>query len=236
MGILEEKMKKFLNIEIDYGSDYGSDDGYGFGSGLGSGYGSVFGYGFGSGLGLGYGSVSGYGSVFGSNSESGSGYGDGYGYGLKSFNNKKIYLIDNVQTIIKHIKGNIAKGEIVKKDFTTEECYIAKGQNKFAHGKTMKEAIKALEAKIYEDLDTEEAIEQFINKFEIDKKYKGTEFYLWHHILTGSCEMGRNNFVQEHELDLEKEYTVKEFIQLTENNYGSEIIKQLKDKLYNTED
>lgn len=217
MGILEEKIKKFLNIEIGSGSSYG----YGFGSG--DGYGDGYGYGFGYGYGDGYG--------FGSGD--GKGYGDGYSNGLKSFNNETIYLIDNVQTIIKHIKGNIAKGEIIKRDFTTEECYIAKGQNKFAHGKTIKEAIKSLEEKIYEELDTKEAIEQFINKFELDKKYKGTKFYLWHHILTGSCEMGRDNFVKEHELDLEKEYTVQEFIELTENDYGSEIIKQLKEQICN---
>ena len=67
--MLEEKIKKFLEIEIGYGSGYGSGDGSGYGSGDGSGYGS--------------GSGSGYGS----------------GDGLKSIINKKIYKIDGVNTI-----------------------------------------------------------------------------------------------------------------------------------------
>lgn len=62
-------------------------------------------------------------------------------------------------------------------------------------------------------------------------KYKGTEFYTWHHILTGSCEMGRNSFVKNHELNLENKYTVKEFIDICKNDYGSEIIRKLE-KLY----
>lgn len=95
-------------------------------------------------------------------------------------------------------------------------------------GKTSKEAMKSLQEKIFEDMDTEEAIEEFKNKFDNNKKYKGTEFYAWHHILTGSCKMGRDNFVKNHNLDLEKKYTVKEFIAECENDYGGNVIKQLK--------
>ena len=95
-------------------------------------------------------------------------------------------------------------------------------------GETSKKAIQALQEKIFEDMNTDEAIEEFRKRFEKDKKYKGTEFYTWHHILTGSCEMGRNSFVKNHNLDLEKKYTVKQFIEECENDYGGSIIKQLK--------
>lgn len=95
-------------------------------------------------------------------------------------------------------------------------------------GKTSKEAMKSLQEKIFEDMDTDEAIEEFKNKFDNNKKYKGTEFYTWHHILTGSCKMGRDSFVKNHNLDLEKKYTVKEFIAECENDYGGSAIKQLK--------
>lgn len=81
-------------------------------------------------------------------------------------------------------------------------------------------------------MDTEEAIQQFIEKFNKNKKYKGSTFYTWHHILTGSCEMGRNNFIKNHDINLNKMYSVKEFIELTENDYGGEIIKQLKEFYY----
>jgi len=96
-------------------------------------------------------------------------------------------------------------------------------------GQTSKEAIQALQNKIFRNMDTEELIKQFRQKFKTKSKYKGTTFYDWHYILTGSCEMGRNNFVEEHNLNLDKMYSVKEFIQLTENDYGGEIIKELKE-------
>ena len=148
---------------------------------------------------------------------------------MKSFNGKKIYTIDNVQTIITHVSNDIAKGFILNGDFTLNPCFVAKGHNKFAHGETLKKACKALEEKIFEDLDPDEAIEEFEKVFEKNKKYKGTEFYKWHHILTGSCEMGRDAFIKNHNINLEDEFSVIEFIKICENDYGGEIIKKLKD-------
>ena len=138
-----------------------------------------------------------------------------------------------MQTIIKQIKGQIAKGFILNSAFTLEPCYVVKGNGYFAHGKDIREAQQSLREKIFDDIDSEEAIEMFLDKFEINKKYKGTEFFEWHHYLTGSCLMGRKSFVKNHGLDLEKEYTVKEFIELTENDYGGEVIKQLKERWNN---
>jgi hypothetical protein len=171
----------------------------------------------------------GYGSGYGYGSGDGSGYGSGDGDGdIKKFNQYNVYEIDGVLTIITSIHKNIAKGFILNKDLTLEKCYVAKGQNLFAHGETSKKAIESLQEKIFEDLDPEEAIEEFRKKFNNTDKYKGTEFYTWHHILTGSCEMGRNNFVKNHELNLENKYTVKEFIGICKNDYGSEIIRKLE--------
>ena len=176
------------------------------------------------------GSGSGYGD--GSGDGSGYGYGSGYGsgYGIKTFGNDTVYMIDGVQTIIKQVKGQVAKGFILNKDFTLEPCYVVKGNGYFAHGKDIREAQSSLREKIFENMDSDEAIEEFMSKFEKDKSYKGTEFFEWHHYLTGSCLMGRESFVKNHHLDLEKEYTVDEFIKLTENDYGSEVIKQLKER------
>ena len=159
------------------------------------------------------------------------GYGSGDGSGVKTFGNDTVYIIDGVQTIISQIKGQVAKGFILNKDFTLEPCYVVKGNGYFAHGKDIREAQSSLREKIFEDMDSNEAIEQFMSKFEKDKSYKGTEFFEWHHYLTGSCLIGRKSFVKNHGLDLENEYTVAEFIQLTENDYGSEIIKQLKERI-----
>ena len=225
------KIKEWLeNNPKSSGSGSGSGSGYGDGSGYGYGSGSGSGYGYGSGSGSGYGYGYGYGYGSGSGYGDGDGDGDGDGSGIKTFGNYTVYMIDGVQTIISQIKGQLAKGFILNKDFTLGPCYVVKGNGYFAHGKDIREAQTSLREKIFENMDSDEAIEQFMSKFEKGKSYKGTEFFEWHNYLTGSCLMGRESFVKNHGLDLEKEYTVAEFIELTENDYGGEIIKQLKER------
>lgn len=169
---------------------------------------------------------SGYGFVSGD----GSGYGYGSGSGLKSLNGQQIFMIDCTPTIITHIKLNLARGYVVEGDLSLVPCYVAKGEGLFAHGETAKEAQKALMEKIYENMDPEEAIEKFKETFKKDEKYKGHEFFEWHHYLTGSCKLGRESFVRNHGFDLDDLYTVQEFISACENDYGGEVIKKLKEK------
>ena len=234
MKLLEEKIKKWLEVDIGSGDDYGSgyDNGSGDGSGYGDGYGYSSGYGSGSGndygSGYGYGYGDGYGSGDGCGYSSGDGYGDGDGDNWKSINGNKIYRIDNVLTIITHLNKNVAKGKILNGDLTTEDCYVVKGHNEFSHGKTIKEAMQSLEEKIFDNMDTEETIEEFRKKFKDGRKYKGTTFFKWHHNLTGSCLMGRESFVKNNEIDLNKMYSVQEFIKLTENDFGGSVIRELK--------
>ena len=173
------------------------------------------GYGYGSGSGYGYGD--------------GSGYGYGYGSGIKTFNNNDVYIVDGVQTLIYSVHENYAKGAILKDDLTLEQCFIARVEDCFAHGKTLRDAFNDVNSKAFEDKPIEERIEMFKNRFKKDVKYPAKDFYGWHHILTGSCEMGRKNFAANHGIDIDKDsFTVKEFIALTENDYNGEIIKQLK--------
>ena len=172
--------------------------------------------------------------------ELGSGYGSGYGYGygsgdgdgIKTFNGDTVYQIDGVATIIKQVRNNIAKGFILNRDLTLSPCYVVKGHNKFAHGETIKKAMEDLENKIFEDMDTEEAIELFLKEFsDLDKKYPAKAFYIWHNRLTGSCEMGRNSFVKDGGYDLENDtFTVTEFIAITRNAFGGEVIRQLEER------
>ena len=198
-----EKIKEFLNIQ----NGYGSGDGYGDGDG------------------------SGYGDGSGHGSGDGSGY--GYCYGIKSFNKQPVYLIDGVETIIKQLRKNIAKGFILNRDLTLTPCYVVKGHNKFAHGETLKKALADLENEIFEDMYTEEAIERFIEQFsDLNKKYPAKDFYVWHNRLTGSCEMGRTQFVKNGGFDLENDtFTVQEFIDITRDAFGGEVIKQLEETI-----
>lgn len=160
----------------------------------------------------------------------GSGSGDGFGSGIKSINGSEIHQIDDVPTIIKQTKGNVAKGFILEPDLTLTPCYVAKGQDKFAHGKTLREAINELQNKMFSDMDTDEVIKMFLNEFsDLDQKYPAKSFYVWHNRLTGSCEMGRNSFVKSGGYDLENDtFTVREFIEITKNAFGGDVIKQLE--------
>ena len=229
------EIEKFVKETYENCLSYTS--GYSLGLSYTSGYRS--GSGSGKSLSSGSGDSSGSGNSFSSRIGFGSGGGFGYSYGIgkdiKSFNGFPVYLIDDIQTGIISAKGNVAKGFILYNDLTTKPCYIVKDNNGiYAHGETLKEAEIALREKQLEKMPVEERIQLFKEHFKADKLYKGQEFYDWHHTLTGSCKMGRDKFCEEHGINLESEYTVKEFIELTENSYGGEIIKKLKDmyKIY----
>jgi hypothetical protein len=78
----------------------------------------------------------------------------------------------------------------------------------------------------------EERIEMFLEEFNLSDKYSAKLFFDWHFKLTGSCKMGRLSFVKNNGIDLENDYyTVAEFVELVENDYGSEVIKELKNKI-----
>lgn len=229
---MEKKLiEEWLKVDNGDASGYG----YGYGNGYGDASGSGYGYGYGSGSGSSYGS--GYGDGYGSGNGYGygNGYGSGYGDGISKYNNHYVFIIDNISTIITSIHGNVAKGFILNKNLTLEKTFVAKGNNKFAHGKTLKEAVADLQKKIFDDLDIEEKIEMFNKQFNRVEKYSGEEFYKWHHILTDSCTAGRDNFVRENNLDLKKLYTVDEFIKITKDSYGGNIIKKLCEEKKNND-
>ena len=168
---------------------------------------------------------------------SGNGNGNGYGkgYGIKNINGYDIYKVDDMPTIFTHIHGNVAKGYVSEQNIILKPCYIVKGNGYFAHGETLKDAQSALEEKILDNMDIEEKISLFKERFpDVNEEYAVKDFYQWHHNLTGSCEMGRKAFVRSHNIDIDNDImTVKEFISLTENAYCGEVIKELKESYKN---
>jgi hypothetical protein len=216
MEALENKIKKFLAIDV------GSCSGDGFGFGFGSGSGDGFGSGSGDGFGFGSGSGDGFGSG------DGDGFGSGDGDGIKVFNGDKVYLVDDMQTIFISIRGNVAKGYILQSDLQLKPCFIVKENNKYAHGDTLRDAFTSLQEKLYDDSTEEERIEAFEKKFpEYDVKYDNRDLFTYHHVLTGSCRMGRETFVSNRGLSLDGKTSVREFVELTQNAYGGDIIKKL---------
>lgn len=235
----ELKILEFISYGFGYGDGHGSGYGYDYGNGAGSGtdcnsdysngtgYGEGCGSGYGSGISYGYGRGYGCGVSYRHNSNSGSG--SGRGGGLLSINGKKGYMVDGIPTTISHIHGNIAKGTIVNNDLTETPCYIVKEGGYFAHGNSLAEANAALQEKLFNDMPVEERIAAFWECHTKGVKYPTKDFFEWHHKLTGSCLMGRRQFAKDHNVDLEGEMTVEEFITLTENSFGGDIIRQLEE-------
>jgi hypothetical protein len=219
-----------------YGGSYGDGSGYGDGDGYGDGrggsYGDGDGYGYGYGSGYGDGDGSGYGDGDGGGYGYGDGDGGGYGYGdgsdIKTINGIYTTMIDTILTAITNIRGNIVKGFIVNDDLTLEPCYVVKQDNLFSHGKTIKSAMAGLRDKLFEDMSEEERIDMFWKEHNLEAKYPASDFYEWHHRLTGSCEIGRQSFCKDHNIDLTKDkFTVKQFVELCKYDYGGEVISKL---------
>ena len=244
MEMLEDKIREFLVVCAGYGygnvdtSGYGNADtagyGYGAGSGIGVDYGFGRGYGIGKGLGNGMSYRIDYIDDADNNNYNGYGYSDGSGigrgsdFGVKEINGIIVYIIDDIPTIITSVRNNIAKGFIVKNDLQFEPCYIVKENNEFAHGDTLKDAFMSLQEKLYDDSTEEERIEAFKKKFpEYDIKYNNRDLFVYHHVLTGSCRMGREAFMSNKGLSLDGKTSVREFVKLTQDAYGGDIIKKL---------
>ena len=241
-----EEVQNFLSIQQPIygscGSGFGYSDcsGCGYGYGSGQGYPSKDGNGFGNSCGFGYSNFYGYGfgCVCGRGFDKGDGYDEGsYCDNILTFNGNIVDNVDMLPTIIIQVKNNFAKGYIVKDDLTLESCYIAKVGNFFAHGKTLKDAVTDATKKQRKNMSIEERIKNFIETFgSLNSEHTGKEYYDWHHFLTGSCQMGRDKFCKAHDIDLSKKYTVKYFLDITKNSYGSNIIKLVREAYKNMEE
>lgn len=245
MEALKERIRDFLYTGDGrgdgggFGSGYGDCDGNGCGYGIGDGRGGWddSGYGSGSGHGYGYSSGSGrgsgtvgsywYGDLYGC----GHGHGDGFGDGIAVIVGRTVHDVDGVQTIITAANSGFAKGYILSSDLTMTPCYIAKGGGKFAHGATLNKAVAALQAKLFQDMPEEARISAFI-KAHPDKNAKipARDLWVWHNRLTGSCEMGRNQFAADRGIDIDKEeFTPLEFCEMCKGSYGGDVIRRLEE-------
>lgn len=237
-----EGIERFLGNGNGYG--YGNGDGYGNGYGYGSGKGNGYGKGNGSGNGNGNGNGKGYGygdgdgdgdgygNGYGDGYGKGNGYGNGNGKGISEYNGKRVYDIDSVPTIIENVKGDVAKGYTLRNNTKLVECFIAKCGGFFAHGKTAKQAMLDARAKYEQNKPLTERIADTIKKYPtLDTLVPNEELYVLHNILTGSCSFGRDEFVRRHGIDVKNgSMTMKDFIDITRNDYGGSAIFELEQK------
>lgn len=57
--------------------------------------------------------------------------------------------------------------------------------------------------------------------------YPNRDLFAYHHVLTGSCRMGRESYCNDKGIDLDGSTTVREFIELTKGSYGGDVICKL---------
>ena len=222
---MEEIIKRFLSYGNGNGNGNGDGDGDGYGNGDGDGYGD------GNGNGNGYG--------YGDGDGNGNGYGYGYGYGnryIQFFKGYPVTFIDSVPTLLKRVEldddlNGVAIGWILNSDFTTTRTYVVKRDGMFAHGNTLDEAVQAVQEKVLESKPVEERINAFIEAFPLEDSFvSARKLFDWHHILTGSCLQGRQAFCRDKGIDMDAEYTIAQFIVLTENAYGGAVIRALRER------
>ena len=164
----------------------------------------------------------------------GSGRGDGWGDGdIVKVGAHHIYNVDGTLTAFYSIHGIYAQGGVLQQDFIFKPCYIARVGDSFAHGDTLRQAMADARAKAMRNMPIEERIEQFLTAYpNPEALIPAKELFDWHNILTGSCLFGRQQFCAERGVDVEHDnFSVKDFIQLTINSYGGDVIAKLKKRL-----
>ena len=169
---------------------------------------------------------------YGDGDGSGDGSGYGYGYGIKEYDGKRVYIIDGVPTMLTNVVGNIAKGYVVREDLSLHPCFVARSGDFFSHGVTAREALLDARAKYEENRPEEDRIKLFMEEYpSLDSIAACSDLFRWHHTLTGSCTMGRKEFVAAHGIDVEKDsMTVGNFIAQTRVSFGGDVIKRLEEE------
>lgn len=225
---------RFLSVNPGCGDGSGAGSGFGTGDGNGNGYGTGDGSGAGNFTGVGYGVGFGNGFGVGCGAGFGNGFGmgdgNGNGYGIKTFRGSQVYLIDGILTIISSIKGDLARGAILRDDLTLKPCWIAKRGDFFAHGETTHSAFAAAEAKYRQHLPIEDRIKAFVAAHPDPDAAYG-DLFEWHNTLTGSCEFGRREWCKRNGLKPNDSLTLKDFFRMTKNEYGGDVIKRTE-KMY----
>ena len=107
----------------------------------------------------------------------------------------------------------------MKKLNEKEEFFIVgDGDGYFTHGKTIKEAKEDLIFKI-----TKHSKDDYKN-LNLNSKLSFNKSIECYRVITGACSFGTKDFVKTNNIE-EKEYSIKEIIELTEGYYGNETFK-----------
>ena len=131
---------------------------------------------------------------------------------------KRTYInIDGILSVVDSHHGNVWR---VHKLGSNKRTYIVTdGENHYAHGDTIYEARKDLMYKIC-DRDKSE-----YEHLTLDSEMTYSEAIECYRVITGACSAGTRQFCEKILTVKKDKYTIKEIIELTRGQYGSEIFK-----------
>ena len=139
--------------------------------------------------------------------------------GIYSETNKPCIIADNIlsEVISKKKSGNVEVYKVKNND-STKHSFIVKEGELYSHGETIKEAKKSLLYKI-STRDTKE-----FKDLTLKSKLTLKECIQAYRIITGACESETRAFVEKNMED--RDYTIKELIDLTKGQYGCETFEE----------
>jgi len=115
---------------------------------------------------------------------------------------------------------------VLRKDLTTRDCWVARHDNLFAHGVTLRGAVEAVNAKWLNNRPLEERVAEFVKAHPaLDEPYG--DLFEWHHTLTGSCEFGRLGWCKDHGYRPTDSVTLRTFFGKTQGYYGGDVIRRV---------
>ena len=140
---------------------------------------------------------------------------------LISWKKGKFILVDGEFTEVISKRGNVWK---VKHVNTTKEFYlVSNGNNKYAHGDSIKEAKEDL---IYKISNRDKSD---FNHLKLDTVLSFEESIECYRVITGACSNGVKNFIESNEIK-RKSYIISDLIKITEKSYGGDVFKQFFNK------
>ena len=138
---------------------------------------------------------------------------------LYEWNNKKYIKVDGIFSIVDNYHGNVYK---VHKVGSTKQMYVVgDGNGKWAHGNTIDKARKDL---IYKISNRDKSA---YKNLKLDSELTFEEAIECYRVITGSCEVGTKDYVENRLPKPHKEkYSIREMIELTKNEYQGESFKE----------
>jgi len=129
-------------------------------------------------------------------------------------------IADSILSKVITTKGNVRKVRNFNVDTKEYDSpsYLIEQDGQFAHGATIKEAKEDLAYKLLDrDMSGYE-------NYTLDTTLPLDKMIVMYRSITGACSQGTRNFVER--IDKKEEYSIKEIIKITENQYGGQTFKE----------